>query len=183
MKATNTYLNFDLIQRALLKIHPNYSYFLEDFLEKLKPIIYKQQSINEAHFIHLVGFIKMDKAREIISNVIELLQWQNEAIFLWEGSDINSPSALAQAEAIQESYAEFPRVLITNGLYDFFHEVQFDNLDLCDSGKQIGKFLQERKELDLSGFRLNPIWAGGSLIISFIPDFESKPYYHRGGLL
>ena len=183
MKATNTDLNFDLLQRALLKIHPNYSYFLQEFLEKLRPIILQQQSTQEAHFIHLVGFIKMEKAREIITDVLEMLQWQNESVFIWEGSDEVFPCLMDQAMALQENYSKFPKILVTNGFYDFFHEVQFDNIELCDFGRQLTRFMQERKELDLSGARVNSIQGGGTLIISFIPNFNSRPFYHRGGLL
>ncbi|WP_100629747.1 hypothetical protein [Algoriphagus formosus] len=184
MKATKPDLNLDLLKRALLKIHPEYCLFLNDFLEKLQPIIYREQSLEEAHFIHLVGFENKLEARKIITDVIELLQWQNETIFLWESADyINGPSQLAQTQALQENFSDFPGVLVTDGLWDFFHEVQFEDLKLCENGKQIVKFLSERRELDLSEFRLKPLQARGNLIVSYIPNFESMEYDIGGGLI
>lgn len=184
MKAANTDLNFELLKRALLKIHPEYCLFLNEFLEKLRPVILNEHSKEEAHFIHLVGFDNKVEARKIITDVMELLQWQNETIFLWESPDyINGPSHLAQAQALQETYTNFPPVLVTDGLWDFFHEVQFDDLKLCENGKQIVRFLHERRQLDLSEFRLKPLQAKGNLIISYIPNFESMEYDIGGGLI
>ncbi|WP_100629825.1 hypothetical protein [Algoriphagus formosus] len=182
MKAKEIDPVFELLQRATAKIYPNYSLFLEEFLEKLKPFIYNEQSKAKAHFIHLVGFEQRKRARKIITDVLELLQWQNETIFLWESQDLNGPSLVSQAVAMQNTYAEFPKVIVTDGLYEFFYELQYENLRLCEEGKPVINFLQERESLNFPSSKSNPLRANGNLIISFIPSFEMFEAEYIGGM-
>ena len=162
---------FEIIHKAIVKIHPEYIFFLDDLMNHLIPFWKGEQDQSQAHFIHLIGFGKRSKAREILTDLLELLDWQNNSIVLWQSPDRNRPSPLSQAKAFEEAFPVFPKVMVTDFLYDFFYEYQFED-QLCWDGKKLIKFLQERKELNLLEFNQNPAQAGGSLVISFIPGFQ-----------
>lgn len=131
------------------------------------------QSREEVQFIHLIGYGKRQKAREILTDLLELLGWQNESIVLWENWDRNSLSVIAQVHAFLETYPIFPKIVMTDFFHDFFAGV---DSELCMDGQRVEVFLRERKNLGLSESGIIPSDARGSLIISFLDSFGDCDY-------
>ncbi len=155
-----------MARKALKKLHPSWLLFIDEVMDLLQPFWLGIQSREEVHFIHLIGYGKRQKAREILTDLLELLDWQSESIILWENWDNNAPSSKAQVQAFQESYLVFPKVVLTDFFHDFFLES-----NLCREGQRVQKFLRERKKLDISQLEISPSDARGSLIISFLDCF------------
>lgn len=159
-------LQFSIARKTLKKLYPSWLLFIDEVMDLLHPFWLGTQSRESVHFIHLIGYGKRQKAKEILTDLLELLDWQSESIILWENWDINAPSSLAQVQAFQEAYPIFPKVVLTDFLNEFFLES-----DLCREGQQVEVFLRERKKLDFSYFEISPSDARGSLVISFLDTF------------
>ncbi|MFN4000322.1 MAG: hypothetical protein ACK4HU_21090 [Algoriphagus sp.] len=159
-------LQFSIARKALKKLYPSWQLFIDEVMDLLQPFWLGTQSREAVHFIHLIGYGKRQKAREILTDLLELLDWQSESVILWENWDVNAPSSLAQVQAFQEAYPIFPKVVLT----DFFNEFFLES-ELCRDGQQVEIFLRERKKLDFSYFEISPSDARGSLIISFLDSF------------
>ncbi len=155
-----------MARKALKKLYPSWLLFIDEVMDLLQPFWLGLQSKEEVHFIHLIGYGKRQKARKIITDLLELLDWQSESIILWENWDVNTPSSIAQVQAFQEAYPIFPKVVLT----DFFNEFFLES-DLCREGERVEVFLRERKKLDFSYFEISPSDARGSLVISFLDTF------------
>ncbi|WP_198669836.1 hypothetical protein [Cognataquiflexum aquatile] len=102
---------------------------------------------------------------------MELLGWESELVILWENRDINALSRESQILGFQTSYHVFPKIVLTNFLYDFFLEVDCQ-YDKCKGFERIEEFLRDRKSLDISLFEFAPSDARGSLVISFLDVFS-----------
>jgi hypothetical protein len=167
--AMNDLLHFSIAQKALKKLYPNWQLFIDEVMDLLQPFWLGTQSKESVHFIHLVGYGKRQKAREILTDLLELLDWQSESIFLCENWDLNAPSALNQTVRFQEVLLVFPRVVLTDYLSDFFAGAPFAD-GRCSDFARIETFLKERKELRLSE-DYRPSNARGRLVISFLDLF------------
>jgi hypothetical protein len=162
----NDLAQFQLARKALKKLYPSRLLFIDEVMDLLQPFWLGTQCREQVHFIHLIGYGKRQKAKEILTDLLELLDWQSESIILWENWDVNSPSSFAQVQAFQEAYPIFPKVVLT----DFFNEF-FIESDLCAEGQRVEVFLRERNKLDFSYFEISPSDARGSLVISFLDSF------------
>jgi hypothetical protein len=169
----NDQFQFLIARKALKKLYPSWEFFIDQVMDLVFPFWLGTQSMEEVHFIHLIGYGKRQKAREILTDLLELLGWQNESIILWENWDRNSLSVIAQVEAFQEVYPVFPKVVLTDFLNEFFLEY---DLGLCREGQCVEEFLRERKMLDFSYFEINPSDARGSLVISFLDSFGESDF-------
>jgi hypothetical protein len=165
----NDLLHFSIAHKALKKLYPNWQLFIDEVMDLLQPFWLGTQSKESVHFIHLMGYGKRQKAREILTDLLELLDWQSESIFLWKNWDLNAPSALSQTVRFQEAFLVFPRVVLTDYLSDFFAGAPFAD-GRCGDFARIETFLKERKELKLSE-DYRPSNARGRLVISFLDSF------------
>jgi len=164
---------FSTARKALKKLYPSWELFIDQVMDLVLPFWLGTQSREEVHFIHLIGYGKRQKAREILTDLLELLDWQNESIILWEDRDKYAPSVIAQVQAFQEAYPVFPKVVLTDFLNEFF--IEYD-LGLCREGLRVEEFLSERKMLDFSYFEISPSDARGSLVISFLDSFGESDF-------
>ncbi len=164
---------FSTARKALKKLYPSWELFIDQVMDLVLPFWLGTQSREEVHFIHLIGYGKRQKAREILTDLLELLDWQNESIILWEDWDKYAPSVIAQVQAFQKAYPVFPKVVLTDFLNEFF--IEYD-LGLCREGLCVEEFLSERKMLDFSYFEINPSDARGSLVISFLDSFGESDF-------
>ncbi|WP_026951137.1 hypothetical protein [Algoriphagus mannitolivorans] len=165
---------FVIARKALKKLHPKWSLFIDEMMDLLLPFWKGSQSKERVHFIHLIGYGKRQKAREILTDLMELLDWQSEAVFLWNNWDINSPSAFSQAIGLQGLYRQFPKVVLTDFLTEFFAQAYFEE-DQCDEFLRVKDFLRTRKQLDFKS-GLTPLDARGGLIISFLESFGESDF-------
>jgi hypothetical protein len=132
------------------------------------------QSKAEVHFIHLIGYGKRQKAKELLIDLLELLDWQSESVFLWENWDVNSPSAGSQVVGFQQAYPKFPKVVVTDFFIEFFADA-YSDFDTCEEFCRVEKFLRNRKVLDFIRNE-NPSDAKGALVISFLNSFGDSDY-------
>lgn len=179
----NDIAQFKMAHKAMKKLHPRFSLFIDDLMVKLEPYWLGSQSKEEVHFIHLIGYGKGKKARIIFTDLLELLDSQAEALFLWSTPDINGLSAFAQVQAFQESHQVFPKLVLTNFFSDFFYDYGVDSVNLCGEVKLVLKFLEERKELDFSFLGTAPIDARGGLLISYLDSFSWLDHETTGMIL
>jgi hypothetical protein len=160
---------FDMAHRAILKIHPDYRFFLEDLLARIHPLLEGRKSQEKAQFLHIVYYEEKDKLRGILTDVFEIFGWQSQTIFLVESQDIYRPGTHSQGMAFQESHPKFPDVVVTDLLKEFFWDLVMHD-EVCSVGKQLLKFLQEKEELNFLECASKASDARGSLIINVIPS-------------
>lgn len=156
------------------KLHPNWMLFIDEVMNLVYPFWEGTQSGEHVHFIHLIGYGKRQKAREILTDMIELLDWESESVFLWNNWDVNSPSPYSQVVGLQESISQFPKLIITDFLSEFIAKAVYEG-EFCEDYERVKSFLKERKQLDFrSG--LAPLNAKGGLIISFLDSFGESDF-------
>lgn len=165
---------FSVAKKALKKLHPNWMAFIDEVMGLVYPFWEGNQSREHVHFIHLIGYGKRQKAREILTDMIELLDWESDTVFLWNNWDINSPTPYNQALGLQESFNQFPKVVVTDFLSEFIAKAVYEN-ETCEDFDRVKSFLKVRKQLDLrSG--IPPLNAKGGLIISFLDSFGESDF-------
>lgn len=165
---------FTIARKALKKMHPKWMLFIDEMMDMLLPFWQGTQLKECVHFIHLIGYGKRQKAREILTDLIELLDWQNESVFLWNNWDTNSPSPFSQAVGLQESHHQIPKVVLTDFLTEFFAQAYFEE-DPCDDFLRVKEFIKSRTQLDFQQ-GINPLDARGGLIISFLDSFGDSDF-------
>jgi hypothetical protein len=173
---------FEIARKALLKMHPNHNLFLNELMDRMTLFYFGNTVQDKANFIHLIGFGKRQKAREILTDMLELLNFQSDSVFLWTSPDINSPSSLSQGQEFQHTHIKFPKVVVTDFLQEYFTEIQVNHV-LCPEGIRLGKFLRERDRLDISDFRYEPADARGGLVISYLDLFGSLDHIDTSMIL
>lgn len=156
---------FEMAQRAILKIHPEYRSFLEGLMKRVLPIWTNTQSQKEVQIIHIVYFKPKEKLREILIDILELFEWQSEALFLFESTDFYRPSAYSQGLEFQKSYPKFPKVVVTDLLRDVFESLIWKR-ERCSEREQVLKFLNQKKELDFLDVNSKPSDAREALVIN-----------------
>ncbi len=166
-------LSYAMARKAIKKLYPSWQLFVDEVMDLLEPFWLGVQSREEVHFIHLIGYGKRQKAKEILTELLEILDLQSESIFLWETTDINAPSTFAQLRAFQESYAVFPKVVVTDFFTEYLNE--YYDLELRENEK-LKDFLTHRKSLDFSYFETRPTSARGSLVISYLDVFNQSSF-------
>lgn len=170
----NIELKLSMGQKALKKLYPDWQLFIDELIDRLEPFYKGIQSKEEVHFIQLIGYGKRQKARDILTDLLELLDWQSESIFLWENWDVNAPSSFTQVVGFQQSYRKFPKVVLTDFLIEFFADA-YSDFDKCEEFFRVEKFLSNRKELDFIRNE-NPSDAKGGLVISFLNSFGDSDH-------
>lgn len=156
------------------KLYPNWMIFIDEVMDLVYPFWEGTQSNEHVHFIHLIGYGKRQKAREILTDMIELLNWESESVFLWNNWDINSPSLYNQAVGLQESFSQFPKVVITDFLSEFIANAIYEECH-CEGFNRIKSFLRTRTQLDLKPGH-TPLNAKGGLVISFLDSFGNSDF-------
>src|SRR5690606_18653491 len=139
---------FSVAKKAMKKLHPNWMLFIDEVMNLVYPFWEGTQSREHVHFIHLIGYGKRQKAREILTDMIELLGWESESVFLWNNWDPNSPSPYSQAVGLQESFSQFPKVVVTDFLSEFIAKTVYED-EYCEDYERVKSFLRERTQLDL----------------------------------
>lgn len=170
----NDDLKLSIAQKALKKLYPDWQLFIDELIDRLEPFYKGIQSKEEVHFIQLIGYGKRQKARDILTDLLELVDWQSESIFLWENWDINAPSSFTQVAGFQQAYRKFPKVVLTDFLIEFFADA-YSDLDKCEEFFRVEKFLRNRKELDFVRDE-GPSDAKGGLVISFLNSFGDSDF-------
>jgi len=165
---------FSIVRKALKKLHPKWLLFIDEVMDLLFPFWEGTHWEEHVHFIHLIGYGKRQKAREILTDLIELLDWQHESAFLWNNWDINSPSPFSQVTGFQLSYTKFPKVVLTDYLNEFFANAVYEE-DTCEDYDRVKEFLRTGRELDFQP-GIAPLDARGGLIISFIDSFGDSDF-------
>jgi hypothetical protein len=173
--AMNEQTEYTIARRALKKLYPSWHQFIDEVMNLIYSFWLGIQSKEEVHFIHLIGYGKRQKAREIITDLLELLDWQSESVFLWQNWDHESPSPLSQVVAFQEAYQVFPKVVVTDFLSEYLAMANGYHDDCFDFPK-VGTFLRERKDLQLCDFNYPASNARGSLVISFLDSFGDSDF-------
>jgi hypothetical protein len=166
----NEILQFGMARKALKKLHPSWQLFVDEVMDLLQLFYLGTQSREAAHFIHLIGYGKRQKANEILTDILELLDWESESIFLWENEDNNLPSPFEQIVTLQDTYPVFPKVIVTDFLPEFL-SMAIGHREECSYFPQLESFLKDRKELQLFEGNQPSSDARGSLIISFLDSF------------
>lgn len=158
----------------MLKIYPEWSFFLNEVMDRLQPFWEETQWKERVHFIHLIGYGSRNKARKILIDLIELLDWQSESLFLFQDSAYNSPSVYSQAVSFQESFSHFPKLVITDFLNDFFWVVPEAD-EMSEDFRRVKDFFLQGSSLDLQR-GVKPSDARGGLVISYLDSFHHDVY-------
>lgn len=171
----NDTYQFSIARKSLKKLYPSWQLFIDELMDKLEPFWLGTHSREEVHFIQLIGYGNRQKARDILTDLLELFDWQSESVFLWENWDINAPSSFSQVLGFQEAYRVFPKVVLTDFFSEFFAEAYFDR-EKCNEFTCVENFLRGRKELDYSFFECPPTDARGGLVISYLSSFGGSDF-------
>lgn len=171
-----------MARKALKKLYPSWLLFIDEVMDLIQPFWLGLQSKEHAHFIHLIGYGKRQKAKEIIIDLLELLDWQSDSIFLLQNWDLQSPSSFVQVVDFQESYRVFPKVVVTDFFSEFLDLVNGEAAT-CSYLPQFKNFLKERKELQLFDESHPSSDVRGSLIISFLDFFGDQDFIQTRLLL
>jgi hypothetical protein len=165
---------FNLARKALKKLHPDWMLFIDEVMDLVFPFWEGTQSKEQVHFIHLIGYGKRQKSREILTDLIELLDWESESIFLWRNWELGTPSPIGQVIGMQESFPRFPKVVLTDFMSEFLEHARFED-EPCDDFNRIQDFLRNRTFLDLQpGVQASD--ARGTLIISYLDTFGDSDF-------
>ncbi|MDI1324852.1 MAG: hypothetical protein PSV36_19065 [Algoriphagus sp.] len=167
--------SFIVARKALKKIYPSWQLFIDELMDKLEPFWLGHQSQEEVHFIQLIGYGNRNKTKQILTDILELMDWQSESVFLWNNWDNSRPSPFSQVLGFQEAYRIFPKVVITDFFSEFFAEA-YSDYEKCIEFNCVEDFLRGRKELDYSFFECPPTDARGGLVISYLNSFVSSDF-------
>lgn len=178
----NDISHFQMARKALKKLYPSWLLFIDEVMDLIQPFWLGLQSKEQAHFIHLIGYGKRQKAKEIIIDLLEFLDWQSDSIFLLQNWDLQSPSSFVQVVDFQESYRVFPKVVVTDFFSEFLDLVNGEAAT-CSYLPQFKTFLKERKELQLFDESHPSSDGRGSLIISFLDFFGDQDFIQTRLLL
>lgn len=170
----NDVIQFSMARKALKKLYPSWQLFIDEITDLLQPFWLGTQLREEVHFIHLIGYGKRQKAREILTDLLELLDWQSESVILWENWDSNAPSSIAQVQAFQEAYPVFPKVVLTDFFIEFFAEAYTDYCR-CHEFSCVENFLRKKEELNFLGNGRSSDARGG-LVISYLSSFGDSDF-------
>jgi hypothetical protein len=162
-------VQFTVARKALKKLYPSWQIFIDEVLDRMQSFYLGTQSREELHFIHLIGYGKRQKAKEILTDLLELLDWESESVFLWDNEYWNQLSSFAQVQAFQKLHPVFPKVVVTDFFIEFFAEA-FTYSDRCDEFILVENFLRDRKKLDFIGNGRSSDARGG-LVISYHSSF------------
>lgn len=167
-------IQFSMAKKAMKKLYPSWRLFIDQLMDLLEPFWLGTQSREEVHFIHLIGYGKRQKAREILTELLELLDWQMESIQLWDNWDLNGSSSFSQVVGFQESFPVFPKVVVTDFFIEFFAEA-YSDYGKCEEYYFVENFLRNRKELNFIRNGI-PSDARGGLVISYLNSFGDSDF-------
>lgn len=173
---------FRTIRLAMKKLYPSWELFIDDLIDRLEPFWLGTQSQDTAHFIQIIGYGKREKARAILTDLLELHEWQCETVFLWENWDNNAPSYFNQVLDFQKAYPFFPKVVVTDFFCEFFAAAD-SYREKCNKFHCIEEFLWKREKLETTFFDHPAADARGSLIVSFVDSFGDQDFIQTRLLL
>jgi hypothetical protein len=172
---------FELAEFAMKKLHPKWTLFIDDLMRKIKPAWLGEQSKDKAHFIHLIGFSKKEKAQVIIMDLLELLGWHKNAALLFTSSERNSADLHEIAETFFKANPILPKVVFTDMLHTIL--IRRNDLGDCILAKGVTAFMRNPESLLLNEIGFSPIKPDGSIVISYLDVFMGEKFIQKRFML
>jgi hypothetical protein len=172
---------FELAEFAMKKLHPKWTLFIDDLVRKIKPVWLGEHSKDKAHFIHLIGFGKKEKAQVIVMDLLEFLGWHKNAKLLFASSERNFPDSHEIAETFIKGNAILPKVLFTDMLFDML--IRRNHFGGCNIAKGVVAFMTNPESLVINEEGFNSVKLNGALVISYLDVFMGDNYIQKRFML